>query len=83
MPTDLWRQCFLASLTGYISSPYTTEGEGIPCDEIAEWSATQADEAVKLIERRWPVKKTRAVFRFATAREKARNRGPVGRKRKK
>lgn len=73
-PPNLWKECFLASLTGYIANQYTTESEGIPCDEIAQWASNQADEAVALIERRWPVKKAQRVPEFATERRRAKKR---------
>jgi vacuolar-type H+-ATPase catalytic subunit A/Vma1 len=56
--TDLWKDCFLAALTGYIAQPLTGDAE-IACDDIAQFAANQADEAVLLIERRWPVKQPR------------------------
>lgn len=75
--TDLWRQCFLAALTGYIANPYISEAEGVPCDDIATFSANQADEAVKLIERRWPVKRVLPKLRLTGARRTGRNRKSV------
>lgn len=81
--TDLWRQCFLAALTGYVANPYTSEENGIPCDDIATYAANQADEAVKLIERRWPVKRVLPKLRLAGERRTGRNRKSAMRSRAK